>query len=172
MSSSLLAIYAGSRITAAKLNAVAPNLIVKGANQYVTSSTTLQDDNALVAALNANWTYRFDHYLVYDGASGSAGDMQFNWQIPSGVTTFDYTCDFTNPSGNWAGGTTFTASSANIACNTSGVGSLKSAKGTGIIVVGSTAGNLQLQWAQDTSSSTPTTVYAGSYLCLWGGVPA
>jgi hypothetical protein len=34
----------------------------------------------------------------------------------------------------------------------------------GTVTVGTTAGNLVLQWAQNTSSTTPTIVIAGSWL--------
>jgi hypothetical protein len=38
--------------------------------------------------------------------------------------------------------------------------------GQGILIVASTAGTFQLQWAQNTSNASATRIFSNSYLCL------
>jgi len=139
-------------------------VIRKSANESVTSSTTLQNDDELLYAMDANTNYHFEISVLFTG--GTAGDMKFSITTPSGGDLW---------ATGWipyAGGVSaFGPISAS-----GGVISSVDALGTtnptmifirGVVMNSSTAGNLQFQWAQNASSATATTVYAGSYMKVW-----
>jgi hypothetical protein len=157
-------VYAGSRLTAAMLQGVAPLSAYKGSGQSVTSSTTLVNDSALAIELQANAVYSFILVLGYNGASG-AGNLKFGWALPSG-SSMGYSLYGNSTSGSATDGPWETASSVP-ALGTSGTGTSLGAVAQGTVSTGSTAGDMQLQWAQNTTNSTATTVLAGSVLLAW-----
>ena len=136
----------------------------KSANESVTSSTTLQNDDELKYEMAANTNYQFEFSILYTG--GTAGDIKFTVTTPSGG---DLWATGWAPSGGSV--STFgpmTASGTVI----SGLDALGTTNPTMIYIRGvamnsSTVGDLQLQWAQNASSGTATTVYAGSFLKVW-----
>jgi hypothetical protein len=157
-------IVAGSRIVASEIQSVAPLAVIKGADEDVTSSVALQNDNELFVEVDANATYLFDCYLDYEGASGSPFGIQWQWTTPSGAT-LRYQGTYNN-----TGGSPILAShkgSDNLSAGAGGAGTLEGISMNGSLIMSSTAGTLQLQWAQASSSSTPTIVHAQSYLALW-----
>jgi hypothetical protein len=133
----------------------------KSANQSVTSSTTLVNDTHLKFAVAANETFIFQIWLwVY--ADNGTPDIKLTVTGPSGSTiafspsTYYATGDGTTALGTvTTGGGTF---GAFVDANE------RNQLYFGSILNGSTAGDLQLQWAQNTSSATSTTVKAGSYI--------
>lgn len=164
---SLAGILAGSRILADLIAAVAPDAAFKGADESVLNSTTLQNDDALFIPLLANSTYVWVSFVFATGAANGSGDLKFAYTWPSGA------------SGIWAGiGLNTTgvtpnitagrnASAASVAYGLNG-GTLASAVTFGSVITGSTAGNLQTQWSQNTANNvTATTVKAGSALLAW-----
>lgn len=157
-------VYAGSRLTAAMLQGVAPLSAYKGTSQLVTSSTTLVSDSALAIGLQANAVYSFILVLGYNGASG-AGNLKFGWALPSG-SSMGYSLYGNSTGGSATDGPWETASSVP-ALGTSGTGTNLGAVAQGTVSTGSSAGDMQLQWAQNSSSSTATTVLAGSVLLAW-----
>ena len=158
-------IQAGGRLTAAMLQGVAPYAVIKGADETVTSSATLQNDDALFLAVAANTSWLFDAYLDYEGGTLGASDLKYEWTVPSGAalrygaahldTSGNNICSDTHPDG------------AAVSAGTNGGGDTRSVKMYGTLIVGGTAGTLQLKWAQNTSSGTGTIVHAQSYLTLW-----
>lgn len=158
-------VLAGQRITAGLLNSMLPLTVVKAADESVTSSTALQDDNELVLPLaTAGATYDFSCYLDYEGAAIGTGDLKITWTLPAGATL-----RYQMPSLGAGGATneqnTYVAGSVP-ALGTKGAGNLCGATLTGTLVVAATTGNLRLQWAQNTSSVTATIVHAQSSLTL------
>lgn len=138
----------------------------KTATESVTSSTTLQNDDDLVLAVEANSTYLLDMMLFYDGAT--AGDFKMSFTGPTG-----YSVDY-----HHTGAATALAGTSGdidyrliVETDTLGVGA--NGAGTtlvihvmGIVVIDATAGSLQLQWAQFASSATATRLFANSYMYL------
>jgi hypothetical protein len=57
--------------------------VVKDADESVTSSVTLQNDDDLFLPIKANLRYRFEMYL-YVNSTGAGGFRQ-NWTLPSGA---------------------------------------------------------------------------------------
>lgn len=157
-------IVAGSRILASVMGQIAPQAVIKGADQSLASSTTMQNDNALFLPVIANATYLFVCYLDYEGGTRGSSDIKHAWSVPSGGT-LRYVKLGNNTSGvaeivTLAGATIWPDA-------TNGAGSLQGLLMLGSLIMGSTAGNLQLQWAQNTSSATATIVHAQSLLSLW-----
>lgn len=142
----------------------------KTANESVTSSTTLQNDDLLLLPVVANARYIMDAQLFYSGATdGATGGLKLGWTGPSGATmtwssygvnqnlapaTVNY-----NVVGEAIGGLPRPLA-------TSGVGFTMSCVPRGLLNTASNSGNLQLQWAQGGSSATATIVQAGSWIRL------
>jgi len=130
-----------------------PKPIRKTADESVTTSTTLQNDDHLLFAIAANeiWSVQFFLAVVAGGPQG----MKFAVTVPAGATMrFAAT----------AGGGDIVGTTA-----TSGAEILNSASINNIVQImgwvanGGTAGNVQLQWAQSVGSGT-STIYANSHL--------
>jgi hypothetical protein len=141
-----------------------PVAAVKTLDQQVTSnSTTLVNDNELVVSVAANATYQFSCYLDYEAAVGP-GDFQWKWAVPTLATLrYQRVCvDATGVvqvHGTSSGGIVNTAQGA-------GPGVLQGVSMTGTLVTLGTPGVIQLQWAQNTTSSTATIMHAQSFLVL------
>lgn len=158
-------ILAGMRVTAAMIQGVAPTAAIKPADQSVTSSTTLVNDSDLSLSLPASTTWVFFGMLGVTGAAISTGDIKVNFTVPTGSTLVYEAFGF-SPSG-----TTTQMNTVRPAGTTSSVGVNGTSESPvillGSLVVSTTAGNLQLQWAQNVSSGTSTTVKTGSFLTSW-----
>ena len=136
----------------------------KTADESVTSSTTLQDDNDLSVSVAANAVYELSMVLRYDGST--AGDLL--WQIvgPSGSSMHMSSHRLTVPAvGIGDDSFSYEAGTAGNA-GALGVGVDAVVQIQGIVIVAATAGTTKLQWAQNTSSATATRVRAGSFMRL------
>lgn len=158
-------LYAGQRLTASLLASMQPYTVYKAADESVTSSTTLQDDNHLILPLLAGATYTVEGGLFYDGQF-NAGNLKLTWSLPAAATIF------WSPNAPAVGGAAAYASQAvtsgNLSIGTYGTGGSKTtASISATVTTFGTAGNMTLRWAQDASNATPTTIYAGSWLRMW-----
>jgi hypothetical protein len=138
----------------------------KTANETVTSSTTLQNDDHLTVSLDANSVYRIYMLLSFGGIT--AGELKTSWSTPSGATGnkhcmgpgSDSTArDSTGATMRY--GTHNFTTTVNYGCNDTALFVHAVEQG---IVTTTTAGTFVLQWAQQASSTTGTTIAAGSYL--------
>lgn len=156
--SGLSQIQAGSRLTAAMAQGAAPLSAYKSGSTS-TSSTTLAADSALFLALSANAVYDFELVIGYTGG----GNFKFGWSLPSGATmgyaVYGSTTSSVATDAPW-----YTQSSTLPVLGSNGSTPV-SAVMSGTVSVGSTAGNLQFEWAPSSSSST--SVLAGSVLLAW-----
>jgi hypothetical protein len=138
----------------------------KTADETVTASTTLQDDDHLLLALAASSTYTFSAYLI--ATSPTAADIKVAFTAPAGATiNYGFTAApqlgaaaAANNSHRFehsaASGTGITAG---------GMDALKvDIRIDGIVRTAGTAGNLRLQFAQGTSDVGNTVLYTDSYL--------
>lgn len=114
----------------------------KSSDESVTSSTTLQTDNELALTLTGGGLYRFTCWLY---VTGTTAKLSF---------TFGGSAQWSEPNG----GTVVTASGTTV---TAAAGGWLIA---GTITAASAGDTLQLEWAQNSSSGTATTVKAGSIL--------
>lgn len=158
-------ILAGQKLRASDLNDALPLFAYATVATSRTSSTTLLDADGLALALAASSTYIVDGYLAYTAPDG--GDFKAAWTIPSGAT------------GHWTLfglGTATTGSIGDISAyrrtsfttaislgGSDSFSSLLVALPRAYIVT-TNAGTLQMQFAQDSSSGTATTVDIGSWL--------
>jgi hypothetical protein len=139
------------------------NFARKTSNESVTSSTTNQADDQLFVPVQANAVYVVLCVLAYTGAT--AGDLKVLFRVPSG--------------GGFQGmGTTLVvgaASQQDIQSMPYGVASevwgclgagTSYGKVDGLLTTAGTAGDFAIDWAQNTSNATPTTIQAGSFLSL------
>ena len=152
---------AGQVLTAADVNKwFVPQLVVKGSDQSVTSSTTLVSDTALVLPLAANTLYNFDLSLLIVANDTAQFKMQLTG--PAGATAlggimgFNTGASFGASSRGLANPVTFTGNGATVA----------PLWWRGTVQSAGTAGNFQFQWAQNTSNGTACTVKAGSSMTL------
>ena len=139
------------------------------------TGVTLQDDNDLVfTGLSANTTYTVSGRLQVQ-ADGTASDIKLAFTCPTGGSAKLWTVMFTEA------GTTITDQQSQHTveqitnCTTPTATSVfeLSAGGTdyfinidGTITLGSTAGDVKLQWAQNSAQSADTRVMAGSWITL------
>lgn len=141
-----------------EFTAARDNEVVKAADETVNNSAALQDDDELFAPVGASQTYIFEALLSYIAAASATPDIKFAFTIPAGATLLW--------SGVGGGGSaseqTETASAA--AKSWAATTALASVHVRGIVVVGGTAGELQLQWAQNVATAEDTDLKANSWL--------
>src|SRR6266705_4948861 len=140
-----------------------PLAAVKTSDTSRTSNITLANDPDLVLPVAASATYEFSADVRFTAGTGP-GDLSLKWTGPAGaVLTF-------SPLHNEGSSTGLGNSVLNYGIGSvifvAGQGSSQSAHVImrGTLVVAGTAGNLTLQWAQNTSSGTATTVQSASHL--------
>lgn len=154
------------KIRAAELNdefrRLRPLWVIKPADQILSNSAALQNDTDLVLPTEANLTYRWELDISY--GAGTVADFKWAFTFPSGsILTFvgpiwDASLAFL-PAGSGS-----TASGAAIIHGGAGVGTFRGVILRGTLAVGSTAGDFQWQWAQNTATVENTVVKAGSVL--------
>lgn len=161
-------ILAGARATASMLQGIAPDAAVKAADETVTDSATLQNDNDLFLPLPSTGTWAFQLWLAAVGtvATGS-GDIKVAFTWPTGASCLWSGIGFTaaaSPAVNITAVRATSGTSSPFGAGTSEVGIWL----TGTIIMGGTAGDLQLEFAQNTASAgNSITVKAGSSLMAW-----
>lgn len=142
--------------------------VIKSADETVTSSVTLQNDDHLSVAVLANSQYFVEFFIIYDAIQ--AADIQIGWSAPSGAT-FDWT--------HGGLGTSATTSVGPVSRNyrtLSDVGTIggpSASSGTNAVIPGEgrlvtvgSSGNLVFRWAQNTSNATGSVVKANSVLIV------
>ena len=133
------------------------SLIVKEADETVTNSNTVQDDNELLFAVAANEVWQFEGVLLL-----------------SAHPTPDFRVTFTGPTGAVGSfAAAYSTGALDESVSSDALGNVLSfaaaSQGTvlrfwGGIHNGANAGNLQLKWAQNTPDANNTKVLAGSYI--------
>ena len=113
-------------------------------------------------AVDANARYKVTVWLVFN--SPAAADLKVAWTTPAGVS------GWWRSAGQFLGLGTDTVSQGALTWSTTaqleGAAADKSIELLGVLVTGVTSGTLQLQWAQNTSTPSNTTVKAYSVLTL------
>ena len=161
---------AGEKPTAAVMNQhIRDNLLAlngfaqKTADESVTSSTTLQDDDHLQYTIDATGKYVFELTLFARSAADAAGDLRIDMVGPAGTFTWGAIgLDVTLASGNT--GTVNTAASGspyNFGLSTTQL--MIIVKG---LFVATATGTLKLQWAQQASNANASTIKAGSHMTV------
>lgn len=138
-----------------KLGAGRPSEVVrKASDETVNNSTTYQNDDALLLAVLANTTWVIEFELLVN--TSAVADFKAQLTGPAGSTIYGNNVVL-NATGNFA-------EVEGAAVTMAGTGAVKLQHLKFLVIVGSTAGNLQLQWAQNTLEATDTKVLADSVL--------
>lgn len=140
----------------------------KTSDETVTSSTTLQSDDELLFAVGAGETWLFNIYVLYDGPT--AADIKLNLSVPASATY--HVGGHSNIPGTAGNDSdlrnlTTVSSGFDLAFGTPGSSNPILLSLAGCVVVSSTAGDVVLQWAQNTSNGTATRVWANSWLIAY-----
>lgn len=157
---------AGAKLTAATLYSaiteLRPLFARKTVDETIISNATLQDDDTLALAVVASTVYEFRLRAVIN--SGTTPDFKMGWTFPTGLTmTYDlFEGETLGTAANVIQGPYIQTDVPPI--STSGNDQPWIAEG--LVVVDTTAGTLQWQWAQNTLTASNTIVRAGSYLRL------
>ena len=140
----------------------APTYVVtKTADETVTSSTTLQDDDHLYQALLANKTYIFNFNLLFDKTNSSGtpgyqlavgGNSQGSWNFFANEANVRQIADGT------------TVAFTNSHGMTQGIPVLQQIRG---VVKLTSNFTLRLRWCQGSSNATGSTILAKSQLIVW-----
>jgi hypothetical protein len=147
-------------------------VIKKTADQSVTNSTTLVDDNQLFYPLQVGTSYYFEALIEFTATAG--GDIQLAFTIPTAATLRWGPANSIkiDPAGAIVveGQTTTSGTAVSFGYATGGTRQQILIKG--YVACGAIAGNLQLQFAQDTADAGPTTIRNGSsYLSVFRYIP-
>ena len=141
----------------------------KAADETVNNSTALQNDDLLFSPLAASsGTYQFELNLLYSATT--VADIKFAFTWPAGATAFWSAIGLATGSATLTGDATFSfinVSGTSVAFGGIGAGAPVPIRIFGNIAMGGTAGNLQLQWAQQNLEATNTVVHSNSNLQLW-----
>lgn len=151
-------------ITAADLKAMVdaiaelrPLFAEKTVDETVNNSATLQNDDQLVIAVPANTKWEVDGVFRFN--SGTTPDIKAKFTVPASATL---KWNFFAQAGTFLGFQQDETTTATV----DGIAAPVACLVKGILTVGATAGNLQLQWAQATANASNTIVQIGSYLKL------
>ncbi len=135
-------------------------LAIKAADETVNSGSTgstLQNDDDLLFAVGVNEEWLVEVFLLRN--TGATPDWKFQWSVPASCT-IDGECT-EHVGGSW-GGEAFSEAAA-VAIIDGGGADIPTSM-WGIVRVAGTAGNVQLQWAQNTADAGDTKVLRGSML--------
>jgi hypothetical protein len=139
----------------------------KTADESVTSSTALQNDNELLYTIPGAGSYIFDVTLFAVSAANAAGDLLIGFSFPAGTCHFGAAgADAGIASGHiqtgeWVGALSATSGVTNIGYGLSTTVLMIRLHG---LLIATASGTLQLMWAQAASNANASTVKAGSFL--------
>lgn len=138
-----------------------PKIIRKTSDETVNGSNTLQNDDALVYALAASEKVVFQCFIAYN--SGATPDIKAAFTVPASATIVWNTASAVAD----AGGTVqmrANRTTSGTAMDLQGTGGDATVLLVGTVINSTNAGDLQLQWAQNTSDASDTKVLANSWL--------
>lgn len=139
--------------------------VYKTADEQVTSSATVQDDDHLTLTVVAGGVYAFEGCLLFDSADANA-DLRLTFVGPSGATGWWAPVAITLGNADGSGSVRLTKFDLAAESTMGAISGGSLALPRGYLAVSATAGSFKLQWAQASSSGTAVTVRAGSWLRL------
>ena len=157
---------AGQRVTAALLTAGLVQSVTRSSDATGRTNNTMTNDDVLSLAVEANATYELRAWLGFNG--GTTGDFRVGWSIPSGATLNWTPYQQPNTNSTTVGTIITDRSGTGVSQAGGGAGgsTIMTCLAEGTLRVGSTAGSIVLQWAQDTTNATPTILKADSFIEL------
>lgn len=149
-------------------SASALTIAYKSADEVVdngTTGSTLQDDDELFYAMGATEEVEFEVNFWWDVAA--AADFKYAITVPASTTLY------WSHTGLGLGGAAandaavVTTSGGSAADDGQGAGTIRHTRLKGYARTTGTSGNLQVQWAQNSSTADDLTVHRGSSLKVW-----
>lgn len=141
-----------------------PLIIVKSIDESKASDISAADDNELFLSVVANTTYIFEA-LIWGESASVTPDIKMAWNGPSGMSMRIWMVIGRTGATNITR-LLFTSVGTTQGLQLSGTVDREGMVFHGVLTVGSTAGTLAFQWAQNTSDATATVVLAKSWLRL------
>jgi hypothetical protein len=141
---------------------------VKAAPQTVTNSTVLVNDNDLAFTLPANQTWELNgeiqaHDVNYTNNNNSGIDCAFTFPSDGTIMRL-YVTGIQNAGGNAILGNSLMTTSGTVNSITIKPANDALITFRGIVIMGTTGGTIQFQWAQTTANGVGTTVEQYSYM--------
>src|SRR5215475_13232657 len=156
----------GQVLTAADVNGwLVPQCAIKTSGFTATSNTTLANDPHLILPVAANAIYDMMMFLWYEGGTLGSSDLKAAHTTPASTNWNVHIIAF-NGAGNDVSRLSWQNGSTPFIWGTEGAGNMRGVQVRGLISTSSTSGNIQWQFAQNTSSATTTTVHSQSYMTL------
>lgn len=149
-------------VTAPATGGIITKFVRKTANETVNTSAALQDDDDLLFAVGASEVWEFECVLWYESAT--TPDLKVAFTCPAAATLWWVLSGLNDTGTQWNENGTIVGSGTAAALFGGGAASIRSARLRGLLVNSTNAGNLTLQWAQNTSNGSNTIVYANSTL--------
>ena len=135
----------------------------KTTRESITNSTTLQDDDDFVFAVEANKTYAINGYMGI--SAGALSGLKWAFSIPSGASgRINFSCGAGNAALNVADVDITAGSGATSVISITSTGSKVYC--FGYVTISSTSGNVIFRWAQNASNGTATYIERGSVMTL------
>lgn len=158
---------AGQLLTAAQLNLLCPQEVVKAANQGVTNSATLVSDADLVVTLAPNQTYHVAYHLLFS-ATTKVPNGKYNLALTGTVASLSSAAHVVAPTNPMpAGGAALytiesgASNAASFGVDTAPV----CVKLDALFIGGASGGTITFQFAQNAATAaTTTTLLAGSFV--------
>lgn len=159
-------LLAGQRLTAALLRSMLPQTVRKTSDESRSSTTTYVDDSHLVFPAEAFAVYTMVGWFKY--FADPTPDIKVNISVPTGcLGEWGWNMPGSNTLATGTVGYAIRTETIDVNGGRTGYGTSDSIHYTpmgGLFRMGATAGNIALQWAQNTASATATTVYTDSWL--------
>ena len=133
--------------------------VVKSADETVSNSTTLQNDDELLFTVSANTTYHGVLFLLSN--SSAVSDFKCAFSVPTAATI------------DWKGnGVDFSMNAVVVADGTTAIalgggGNNRFTEQHFRVVVGANAGTVNFQWSQNTLEVSDTKCLEGSLMVVW-----
>jgi len=137
--------------------AIWSNSVRKSADESATNNT-LQNDDVLLFAIAANETWQF-RFVVFVTSASATPDCQMAVTFPAAATPVYGLAGIDPASATFSNYVTTSGAALGVRI---GAGELVMVVIEGSVLNGANAGNVTLQWAQNTTNATATTVVAGS----------
>jgi hypothetical protein len=159
---------AGQKLRASELNEIIPIIGYATSTSTKTSSTAMADATGVAVPLAADSLYALEGWIAY--TAGATGDLKVALTGPSGLTGHWGTVGLSSGSTGGTGTMTMTRQTAFADGTTVAIGGSDASSGVlhaslfGYLDTSSTAGNLQLRFAQNTSNATSTTIAIGTWI--------
>jgi hypothetical protein len=130
--------------------------------QVVNNSTVMVNDSALVLPVQANARYQGEYWLLID--SGTTGDFKVNFTLPAGGTLLTHSIIAVDTA--LAFGQRSSIVAADLTAGGASIGTFVVIRGQLQLTTVATAGNAQMQWAQNAAEAVNTRIKTNSWLRL------